>query len=923
MRWFRLILAGWLLVPLPLEAQLEPPATGGLVALDQSLRMLGQYKRVLMIGAHPDDEDTELLTILVRGRGAEAAYLSLTRGEGGQNLIGDELGEELGLLRTEELLAARRLDGARQYFTRAYDFGYSKTLDDTWRHWPRDSVLKDVVRVVRRFRPQIIVSIFSGAPRDGHGQHQAAGWAAREAFRMAGDSTRFAELREEEGLTPWEPLKLYRSTRFDSAATTLVLDGGVLDPAVGKSFHQIAMAGRSLHRSQDMGQLQQIGPSTARLQLLEDRTGRGEGDLFARLDTTLAGVPQVVALGPGPRRAVEALLARYGLRLDSARAALAPPTRTRVGELLARAAADLEAARQALVGGDGAGAVRRMATDPVLGGDPFEEEFPRLGRALLRSLDLVADGVSEEARVIPGQPVAVTASLWNAGTRPVAAELCLGSVALRWSVQRDSAAQEEIPLSPRRGACLGYDAARGALRPSSRGSDSLPPGRLASARLAARVPAAMGYTVPYFLRLPRQGDLYQWDPAERWSWGLPFGDPPFTLEVQVPLGAAFARGVREISFRGNDQATGEFRLPVTVGPRVDVRLDPASEVWPRLPRRPRTFTVTLVHGGRDTVEGTVQLLVPPGWTPSPERPFRLTRRGERLTMDLTVRPPDSLRAGRYELAAVVTDRTGRRYDVGLRTVAHPHVRPRSYVRRAVAVVHVTDLALPRLRRVAYLRGAADQVPEALRSLGVPLELLDGARLDRLAPSRYDAVVIGPRAYETDSALRANNAHLLRYAREGGLVLVQYQQYGFFDGGYAPYPLTVGGRAPPAGGHDRVTDETAPVRVVDPASPVVRSPNRLGPGDWEGWVQERGLYFARTWDPAYRPVLEMNDPGEPPLRGGLLVARVGRGTWVYTGLSFFRQLPAGVPGAVRLFVNLLALGAPRVAERPAEPPRGER
>jgi hypothetical protein len=395
------------------------------------------------------------------------------------------------------------------------------------------------------------------------------------------------------------------------------------------------------------------------------------------------------------------------------------------------------------------------------------------------------------------------------------------------------------------------------------------------------------------------------------------------LEVQVPLGAAFARGVREISFRGNDQATGEFRLPVTVGPRVDVRLDPASEVWPRLPRRPRTFTVTLVHGGRDTVEGTVQLLVPPGWTPSPERPFRLTRRGERLTMDLTVRPPDSLRAGRYELAAVVTDRTGRRYDVGLRTVAHPHVRPRSYVRRAVAVVHVTDLALPRLRRVAYLRGAADQVPEALRSLGVPLELLDGARLDRLAPSRYDAVVIGPRAYETDSALRANNAHLLRYAREGGLVLVQYQQYGFFDGGYAPYPLTVGGRAPPAGGHDRVTDETAPVRVVDPASPVVRSPNRLGPGDWEGWVQERGLYFARTWDPAYRPVLEMNDPGEPPLRGGLLVARVGRGTWVYTGLSFFRQLPAGVPGAVRLFVNLLALGAPRVAERPAEPPRGER
>ena len=252
-----------LLTPLAgrLYAQLEPPGTGGVVALDHELRMLGHYRRVLMIGAHPDDEDTELLTMLVRGMGAEAAYLSLNRGEGGQNLIGPELGEALGLIRTEELLAARRLDGARQYFTRAYDFGYAKTLEETWKQWPRDTILKDVVRTVRRFRPQIIVSVFSGLPRDGHGQHQAAGWIAREAFAAAGDSTRFTELAREEGIRPWTPLKLYRSTRFDSTATTLRLDGGVLDRAVGKSYHQIAMAGRSLHRSQDMGRLQRIGPS--------------------------------------------------------------------------------------------------------------------------------------------------------------------------------------------------------------------------------------------------------------------------------------------------------------------------------------------------------------------------------------------------------------------------------------------------------------------------------------------------------------------------------------------------------------------------------------------------------------------------------------------------------------------------------------
>ena len=243
----------------PAFAQLEPPSTGGIVALQQELRMLGHNKRVLMIGAHPDDEDTELLTLLVRGMGAEAAYLSLNRGEGGQNLIGPELGEALGLIRTEELLAARKLDGARQYFTRAYDFGFSKSLEETWRFWPRDSVLKDVVRIVREFRPQIIVSIFSGTPRDGHGQHQAAGWAAREVFRIAEDSTRFPGVGD-----PWRPLKLYRSTRFDSAATTLCLNGGVLDrggrpvlppdrdaraepaPVAG---HGAAAADRSLRRS--------------------------------------------------------------------------------------------------------------------------------------------------------------------------------------------------------------------------------------------------------------------------------------------------------------------------------------------------------------------------------------------------------------------------------------------------------------------------------------------------------------------------------------------------------------------------------------------------------------------------------------------------------------------------------------------------
>jgi LmbE family N-acetylglucosaminyl deacetylase len=921
--------------PLALEAQLEPPTTGGYPALDLALRMLGHHKRVLMIGAHPDDEDTELLTVLVRGAGAETAYLSLTRGEGGQNLIGNELGEALGLLRTEELLAARRLDGARQFFTRAYDFGFSKSLDDTWAHWPRDSILKDVVRTVRRFRPQVIVSVFTGAPRDGHGQHQASGWAAREAFQAAGDPAMFPELLTDEGLPAFAPLKLYRSTRFDSAATTLVLEGGELDPALGQSFHQIAMRGRSLHRSQDMGQLQRLGPSEARLQLLLDRTGRGEAGLWGGVDTALVEASGIASLTPETRRQGAAILERYRARLDSARALVAAPFRGTLRLLLSRATADLEAVRR-LVADSRPG--RRANLHPGLAGDAVGEELRRLGTARNRSLDLIQDGVSEDARVIPGQRVRVTASLWNAGDSALPARLCLGRSRVAWRLLRDSAPGTDLSGTPASGACLGYDGRAGAWAPLAARDDPLPARRLAVARVEAGIPEATDYTTPYFLRLPRAGDLYQWDPDDKASWGLPFEES--LLEVAVALEPAI-RETREITFRGNDQATGEFRRPVVVVPRVGVRVDPELEIWPVSDRGPRIFTVTLTHGARDTTTGRVALRLPAGWSESPPQAFRLTREDEQVALRFTVRPPRGLAEGLYEVAALATDARGRVFDVGMRSVDHAHTRPRMWARRAAAVVRTADLVLPRLRRVAYVRGAADRVPEALATVGLPVDLLRGADLTRDL-GRYDVIVVGPRAFETDPDLPAANERLLAYAKTGGTVVVQYQQYGYFLGGFAPFPLTVGSRQPgtpnttavvarrdstPApvsgtlGGHDRVADESGPVALLETRSPVLRHPNRIRPRDWDGWVQERGLYFARTWDPAWQPLLEMHDPGEPALRGGLLVAGVGKGTYVYTGLSFFRQLPAGVPGAWRLFLNLLALGERQaLPSRPAVQPR---
>jgi len=771
----------------PVRAQLEPPSTGGLVARDRQLRMLGHQKRVLVIGAHPDDEDTDLLTVLVRGMGAEAAYLSLNRGEGGQNLIGPELGEALGLLRTEELLAARRLDGAGQFFTRGYDFGFSKTQDETWLHWPRDTILKDVVRVIRRFRPQIVVSIFSGTPRDGHGQHQAAGGAAREAFRAAGDSSRFPELQREEGLSPWNPVKLYRSTRFDTGATTLSIASGVLDSAVGLSFHQIAMAGRSLHRSQDMGRLQQIGPSVVYLALLEDRTGRGTDGLFAGVDTLLP---------PGP--------------------------------------------------------------------EPAEQRAHREA-AVAATAGVLCDARSDDDRVVPGQVVRLTVECSNSAATPRTVSVRLEAGA---GVTNDSLAPIRLDL---------------------------PRGALASRELTIRVADSAPITTPYFSLLSREPAIYDWSRASADDRGAPFEGP--VLRAAFRVDDAFTLW-REVSFRYNDQASGEVRRPLTVVPRVDVRLDPGTEVWSTVTPASHRFTVTLTHGARDTTEGTVSLQVSRQWPSVPPQRFRFTRENQRVEMVFEVTQPSPMPPGPVDLRAVATDGAGRHYDDGVVTVDYPHIHPRSYRRPAAAVVRASALRLPPLRLVGYVRGASDRVPEALRSVGVPLALLDAQALERGDLAQYDVVIVGPRAYETDSALIENNGRLLDYARKGGLVVVQYQQRQYFDGGFAPYPMTL------ADPHDRVTDENAPVTILASGDPALGSPNRIGAEDWDGWVQERGLYFARSWNAAYRPLLKTHDPGEGPLKGGLLVATVGKGKYVYTGISFFRQLPAGVPGAFRLFANLL-------------------
>jgi LmbE family N-acetylglucosaminyl deacetylase len=800
--------------------QLAPPGTGGVAALADALLQLGGDKRVLMIAAHPDDENTNLLTYAARGLGARAAYLSLSRGEGGQNLIGPELGVGLGLIRTEELLAARALDGAEQYFTRAYDFGFSKSGDEAFRLWPRDSVLADVVEVIRRFRPQVIVSVFWGTPRDGHGQHQVAGAVAHEAFRMLSDSS-------------WGPVKLYRGAR-DPESATLTIPVGVLDPVAGRSYAQIAAASRSRHQSQDFGALQRPGPAATRLTLVTRRAPGADSALFAGVDT----MPRF----PGA--------ARFLALIDTARARLSPWQPGAILPYLVRAHALLPAS----------GEERRRAT---------------LDRAIVMAGGVALDAVTEDGILAAGQRVEVEATVWNGGSvEATVRELTLATPP-GWTV----AAVDTTPLA------------------------TVAPGAVLTRRFAVTVPEDAPRSAPYFLRRPLVGALYDWTGVPGDERGRPFEPPPLELRARLGVGGVTVGATREVVQRYRDQATGEVRRPLFVTRPFDVAVTPDLVIWPvdgAVAGGARRFTVAVTNRWPGRATARVRFVVPDGWRPIAAESLAFEREDEVRTLEVTLQAPSRVRQGRLALRVTVTDVDGRGSDGALAVIDHPHIRPRATDVASVADVEVARLALPGLRRVGYVRGASDRLPEELAAIGVPIELLGADVLARGDLSRYDAIIVGSRAYETDPALAANNDRLLAYARGGGLVIVQYQQYQFVDGRYAPYPITI------ARPHDRVTEETAPVALLEPAHPVFHTPNEIGPADWDGWVQERGLYFAATWDSTYTPLLESHDSGAPPLSGGLLVAPLGRGTYVYTGLSFFRQLPAGVPGAYRLFLNLLGL-----------------
>lgn len=864
------------LAPAALAAQDAPPDRG-VVAAGLLLRQLDGVKRVLVVGAHPDDEDTSLMATLARGRGARVAYLSLTRGEGGQNLIGPELGEGLGLVRTGELMAARRLDGAEQYFTRAFDFGYSKSAEETLDHWPREELLRDVVWVVRTFRPQVVVSIFSGTPEDGHGQHQLAGMMAREAFDAAGDPDRFPDqLRD--GVTPWEPRKLYRrrfgrrffGEREAPEGSTVSVATGRYDPLLGRSWFQLAMDSRSQHRSQDMGRPQLPGPRVSGFELLESRVGTipdgMEEGLFQGVDTALVALADGIGSSAGP--ALRDALARYRADLGRARESLNALEPGRAAPHLAAMIREMEraAALARDAGGPHAAAV-------------LERRLALARRALLAAASVSLDVRVEDGLLVPGQEVRVEVDLWNGGPHAV----------------EDARAALELPP--------GWEA-RPAGSTHTASGVRVRPGGLHRWSFRVTVSPDAPVSQPYFLRAPMEGDLYRW-PEDRSLWARPGNPPLIRGAVELALGA----GGEPVRLRAREagehvevrEDRGELRSRVLVASPASLRLRPASMAWPLDLRERRDVRVLVRSEAPEGLRGTLRLRAPEGWSVEPDSvPVRLEAPGDEATFDVRVRPGPGLREGRHALRAVLTDGRGRTFRRGFDLVDYEHIRRWTLFRPAELEISAFPVRVSGDPRVGYVMGSGDAGPEALRQLGVDVELLGPGDLRGGDLDRFDVLVLGVRAFETRPDLAAANDRVLAFARRGGTVIVQYNKYELPRGGYAPYPLEMDRP------HDRVTDPEAPVTFLAPDHPVLTRPNRIGPDDFRGWVQERGLYFPSDWDERYTPILAMADRGEEPKRGALVAAPVGDGIWAYTGLAFFRQLPAGVPGAYRLFANLLSL-----------------
>lgn len=794
-------------------------------ALSVALSRLGSTARVLYIAAHPDDENTRLLAYFANQRHVDVAYLSLTRGGGGQNLIGTEQAELLAVVRTQELLAARRIDGARQFFTRARDFGYSKTPEEALAKWDEQAVLSDVVRVIRSFRPDLVITRFTEAGPS-HGHHTASARLAHAAFKAAADPSQFPE-QLTGGLGPWRAHRLMLNVprwgrSDDDVAGYLAVDLGGYDPRLGASYPEIAARSRTMHKSQGFGSAGQRGPLMDYFQTLEGPAPKKD---------LLEGIPPDWSRFDGGGAVQSALKdSLKDLRLE------APE----------RALKNLLKAEQALAQLSMKHPVPRVR-EPL-------EALRSLAGALL-GLHIRAEAPRPE--VGPGDEVEVQLSLLLRRKAKVQV------VQVDWP---GLAQPTELKLETHTPAVITH---------------------------TLKVPSQARPSIPHWLKGRLSANVYPvTDPAQVF---MPEDPAPLNAVLTLEVEGRRWRLPVPITHTWTDPVHGERQRPVQILPPLTVT--PSQDVT-LLPGGQARHVTLIARAAQAEVQGEVGLEVPPGWTVAPKlRHVALKAPGEEVQLSFEVKAPSAQAAPALArpYAEVHGVRTYLRYSL----IDHPHIPVQAVLRDSSLRLAPLDFVVPKVR-IAYVPGPGDTVAEYLAAAGLSV---DKVRAEELNPERlrgFDVVLVGVRAYNTQQELLAA-AHpaLMSWVKAGGRLVVQYNtsnRWGRLEGPIGPYAFEID--------RGRVTDENAEMKVLAKGHALLVHPHKIGPADFEGWVQERGLYFASTWAPEYLPIFEAHDPGEAPLQGSLLFAKHGKGSFIYTGLSFFRQLPAGVPGAYRLLANLL-------------------
>ena len=810
----------------PLLSSAQPSRQPDAAQIQLKLKKLNFLGSVLYMAAHPDDENTNIIAYLSNERLASTAYLSLTRGDGGQNLIGPEMRELLGVIRTQELLAARRIDGGEQFFTRAIDFGFSKSAAEAFSVWGKEAVLSDAIKVIRRFKPDIIITRFPPDERAGHGHHTASAIVAGEAFNLASQSEVFPEQVKEFGT--WQVKRLYTNTgRWwnrtvnENTPGVITMDVGGYNALLGKSYSEISALSSSQHKSQGWGR---PGERGYKAEFLEHVKGApASTNIFEGVDTTWSRVP-----GAG-----------------------------KVQSLVSRVLAEFKPGNPA-------------ASVPLL--FAIRNEIQKLeknvwrDRKLRETEDLIVDclGLFVEAtanvfQCAPGEPVKVKVEMVNRSGSDLQVE-GLAAPSLQWDSSFNTTIHSNRP---------------------------------ALMNFTRTIDGNTEFSDPYWLTLTHNTGLYSVKDTQR--IGMPQNPPAVSFKVSIRVGEQNLLLERPLIYKWVDPVKGELWRPFEIVPPVTVNL--SEDVMVFGTQESKRLTLLVRSSSDEKITGTVSLEVPRGWRAEPSSAaFELGTRGEEEAKTVTIFPSSGEYNGVIKARATVN---GKDYQNSLRIIAYDHIPMQTLLPRAEAKAVRIDLRKAG-ETIGYIGGAGDEIPAALRNMGYDVVEMINEQVTPGNLKRLDAVVLGVRALNTNDRARYFMPAVLEYVKEGGTVVVQYNTNARMQTDkFSPYPLTVG--------RDRVTDEAATVTILKPNHPVMNVPNKITAKDFDGWVQERGLYFPEQWDTNFEALLAMSDQGEESTSGSLLVASYGKGYYVYTGLSFFRQLPEGVPGAYKLFANLVSLG----------------